>query len=327
MKREFDFISHIKLLFNNLNGVGAEGIGDDCAVIPTDNSNLLVTTDMLVEDIHFICKNISPEQLGYKSLAVNLSDIAAMGAVPIASFLSVAFPSSVGEEYAERFMKGYYELSAKYGVPLLGGDTSASPDKIVINVGVIGKSSEHICLRSHAQAGDDICVTGNLGDSAGGLKIFLQKVEQNSAAKYLTNVHNRPEPRLCEGQFLAATGKVGAMMDISDGIASDLKHILNSSIGVGATIDLDSLPISAQLREVCSLHKWDYIECAVAGGEDYELLFTLPHNEFDNINREYQKCFNKPLYRIGKIDSGEPTICWKKGDLPIDICYNGFEHF
>ena len=157
---------------------GVVGIGDDCAVMPQrEGLDTLVTTDLLVEDRHFLLSDVSPEQLGWKSAAVNISDIAAMGGRPTAAFLSIALPASVSAEWVDKFIAGFRELSARFGVPLLGGDTSASPDKLFINVTVLGECPHgRALLRSGARPGDLICVTGPLGNSAAGLKLILERL-------------------------------------------------------------------------------------------------------------------------------------------------------
>ena len=276
------------------NPPGILGIGDDCAVLPQkEGLDTLVTTDLLIEGRHFLLSDVTPEQLGWKSAAVNISDIAAMGGKPVASFLSIALPASVDAEWVDRFIAGYSELCGKFGVPLLGGDTSASPSELFINVTVIGECPHGKALvRSSARPGDLICVTGPLGDSAAGLKLILERavaaevpVEVQSAvppraksaqndlrgpsgctpsgtpapseassgtiggtpapleaspgtsddswdpSAVLIRRHYLPMPRVEEGIALRECPGVHAMMDISDGIASDLRHILDASGG------------------------------------------------------------------------------------------------
>jgi len=277
---------------------GVVGIGDDCAVLPQhDGLDTLVTTDLLIEDRHFLLSDISPEDLGWKSAAVNISDIAAMGGKPTASFLSIALPPCHPErsegsdsasdgmaEWVDRFISGFRELSSRFCVPLLGGDTSASPDKLFINVTVLGECAHgKAVMRSGASPGDLVCVTGPLGDSAAGLKLILEGSADGPAEEILIRRHYRPLPKVELGMALAAVPGVHAMMDISDGIASDLRHILEASgrrnesgtvEPLGAEIDLLSLPFSPELVKVCAARGWDAAELAVSGGEDYELLFT-----------------------------------------------------
>lgn len=420
---------------------GVVGIGDDCAVIPQRSGvDTLVTTDLLIEDRHFLLSDISPEELGWKSAAVNISDIAAMGGRPVATFLSIALPPKLplarlsssaipgsrfsgiagggessevaggGEssevaggvdvsggpnggsesddgraEWVDRFIAGFKELSSKFGVPLLGGDTSASPDKLFINVTVLGECPHgRAVLRSGARPGDLICVTGNLGDAAAGLKLILERKEnadldpslrlgvqtdvplsakmaenalrgtlsstpkcsgeedaavhmssadgfaggitapacsRGTAEEILIHRHYLPMPRVAEGRALAAVPGVHAMMDISDGIASDLRHILEASSGngvsVGAEIDLGALPLSEELSQLCAERGWDANELAVSGGEDYELLLTIAP---DALHAALASAVN--LTVIGRVTEGG-GIRW----IGSEKEFKGFTHF
>lgn len=293
------------------------GIGDDCAVIPLSPetggapaSDLLVSTDMLVEGTHFLMEDISPRQLGWKSAAVNISDIAAMGGKPIATFLSLALPKTLPEQWMQEFMEGYNGISEKFGAALLGGDTTCSPDRICINVAVLGTCPRGKAkLRSAARPGDLVCVTGTLGDSAAGLRLILGG--QKGAAPRLMDRHYTPTPRVEEGLALSCLPGVHAMMDISDGVGSDLRHILDES-GVGARIDTGKLPISKELQALCSEKGWDPRELALCGGEDYELLFTMDPQETPDI----------PYTVIGEI-TANPTVTWEGGSRD----YMGYKHF
>lgn len=293
------------------------GIGDDCAVIPLSPetggapaSDLLVSTDMLVEGTHFLMEDISPRQLGWKSAAVNISDIAAMGGKPIATFLSLALPKTLPEQWMQEFMEGYNGISEKYGAALLGGDTTCSPDRICINVAVLGTCPRGKArLRSAARPGDLVCVTGTLGDSAAGLRLILGG--QKGAAPRLMDRHYTPTPRVEEGLALSCLPGVHAMMDISDGVGSDLRHILDES-GVGARIDTGKLPISKELQDLCIKKGWDPRELALCGGEDYELLFTMDPQETPDI----------PYTVIGEI-TANPTVTWEGGSRD----YMGYKHF
>ena len=315
-KGEFGFINIIKKQFDVPPGM--IGIGDDCAVIPSGDSELIYSTDMLMEGVHFLRDAASPEDIGWKSLAVNLSDIAAMGGIPTATFLSLALPKDVQGEWAERFIAGYAELSRKFNVPLLGGDTTSSLRDIAINVGVLGRVPIGKSVkRSEASVGQGIYVTGNLGDSAGGLQAILNSWDKTQEVDSLVQSHIKPIPRIDEGQALMNTGLIGAMMDISDGIASDLRHILKAS-GVGAEVHLDKIPISDKLKWVCDKYGMNAYALAVGGGEDYELLFTAPVDIEDLVDF--------PIYRIGEIVPGNSLI-WVENGCAVDFDVHGFNHF
>jgi thiamine-monophosphate kinase len=292
---------------------GVLGIGDDCAILPQrDAMETLVTTDMLVEGTHFLREDIPAHRLGWKSAAVNFSDIAAMGGRPTGSFLSLGLPRGLDSEWMDDFVAGYKACSDFCGAPLLGGDTTTSPSGICINVAVLGECPRgHARLRSSAVPGDLVCVTGPLGDSGGGLQVILKGVERDAAAGALVERHYRPVPRVREGQTLAATEGVHAMMDISDGIASDLRHILKAS-RAGAEIFTKEIPLSKELLQVCARHGWDSLELALTGGEDYELLFTMAPGTEPSV----------PCHVIGRITAGQ-DISWQGADRD----YLGYRHF
>ena len=270
---------------------------------------MVVTTDLLVEDIHFLRDRITPEQLGRKSLAVNLSDVAAMGAAPVASFLSLSLPPGVTGVWIDAFLAGYHALSTQFGVPLLGGDTTSARDRLTVSVTAIGRAENtHLKRRGDAKPGDRIFVTGYLGDSAQGLQDMLSGRDTPFIA-----LHNKPEPFVNEGIWLGGRNEVHAMMDISDGIASDLLHILQMS-GVGAEVSLDMIPTNTP------------IELAVAGGEDYKLLLTVDVGAAARLAEDYKAKFGEPLYEIGRIVAGE-EIRWLDRGNPVLLEYEGFAHF
>ena len=328
---EFGLIDRIRARFPAPEGVTS--IGDDCAVLPQkDGMETLVSTDMLVEGTHFLRDDIPPYRLGWKSAAVNLSDIAAMGGSPVGTFLSVALPAGLETAWVDEFLRGYADLCSRFGTPLLGGDTTASPDRICINVAVLGECpAGGARRRSGALPGDLVCVTGTLGDSAAGLKAILEGVERDADVQALIDRHYLPLPRVEEGLRLAATPGVHAMMDLSDGLGSDLRHILEASFGkkpgmtpsgcsrvllqgrfraervdlfspcssspadpdsrCGAKIDPAAIPLSPALKRVCTRLGWDAVALAVGGGEDYELLFT--------VDPEAEKALDVPHAVIG----------------------------
>ncbi len=330
---EFGLIERIKEAVGGA-PEGVLGIGDDCAVLPQEGGmETLVTTDMLVEGSHFLRDDIPARLLGWKSAAVNFSDIAAMGGRPVGSFLSLGLPRGLDTEWMDGFTAGYRECSDYCGAPLLGGDTTTSQAGICINVTVLGEcQSGRSRKRSDAVPGDLVCVTGPLGDSGGGLQVILARHarpdrasgiagqagndaesgnDADAAAGALVARHYMPVPRVREGMALTATPGVHAMMDISDGIASDLRHILKAS-GAGAEIRTADIPLSAELRQVCARQGWDALDLALTGGEDYELLFTMAPGTEPSV----------PYYVIGRITEGRDLV-WVGSDRD----YLGFRHF
>jgi len=326
---EFGFIARFSDKFNDLIKNGQKGIGDDCAVIPKNkNTSFIITTDLLVEDVHFKKEKISAFELGYKSLAVNLSDIAAMGGIANSSFLSVGIPKNTDVEWLDEFISGYQKLSEKYNVPLLGGDTTKSPDMLVINICVVGEiENKKTKYRSGAKNNDIICVTDFLGDSAGGLNVILNNLPDNEDdAKYLLKKHLMPEPEIFAGQWLASQKGVNAMMDVSDGISSDLQHILDAS-KYAAEINLENIPLSDELKNISEKNNWNIYDISVSGGEDYCLLLTVDKEKFQEIAQNFQTKFNRQLFKIGKIIEGSPEIYFFKNNKNIDLNKKGYNHF
>ena len=316
---EFDFIADIRELFARVPKNGFEGIGDDCAVLPIGDEALVFTSDMLNEGIHFLTDKSSAYQIGYKSLMVNISDVAAMGARPVATLLSLALPEERFGEWSAEFMKGYHAASKKYGVKLVGGDTTKSESGVCVNVTAIGRAPmSNIKRRSAAKVGDAIMVTGKLGASAAGLRDVLNGKLRTRNAK----IHLMPEARVAEGMWLGEQAEVHAMMDISDGIASDLQHILNNS-KKGAIVVERNVPVA----------KGATINDAFCGGEDYELLFTVDRRKANELAQRFETKFGKPLYNIGKIvkpnyDVYEIGIEQESGDVLCSSAgWGGYRHF
>lgn len=287
MYGEFDFIADIREMFARMPKRGFEGIGDDCAVLPIGDEALVFTSDMLNERVHFLADKSSAYQIGYKSLMVNISDVAAMGAKPVATLLSLALPEEHFGEWSQEFMKGYHSASKKYGVKLVGGDTTKSESGVCVSVTAIGRAPlANIKRRSSAKVGDVIMVTGKLGASAAGLRdVLAGKLTTRNAKSHLM-----PEARVEEGVWLGEQPEVRAMMDISDGIASDLQHIIDLSKR-GAVVVERNLPIA----------KGATIDDAFCGGEDYELLLTVDKRKADELAQRFEEKFGKPLYNIGRV--------------------------
>lgn len=310
---EFGFIASVRRLFESVPSNGFEGIGDDCAVFPFgEGESLVFTTDLLAEEVHFLRRATSPFLLGRKSLAVNISDVAAMGARPVASMLSLALPRELTGEWANEFMRGYHDMSEHYGVKLIGGDTTLSESGLTVNVVAIGRVPENcIKRRSAACEGDVVMVGGRLGASAEGLRDILCGEYDTPNAL----IHKNPEPQVAEGIWLGSRHEVHAMMDISDGVASDLVHILEAS-HVGAVVDVESVPAVSD------------VGTAVCGGEDYKLLFTVAADRADGLRSEYAAAFGEAPFVIGRIVASEsPSIEWHSGGRIITPDWHGFSHY
>ena len=327
---EFGLIARIKDRLPTLPSLVIKGIGDDAAVFSLPPGKQVVTTvDLLIEGVHFNLSFLSPYLLGRKSLSVNASDIAAMGAAPKFAFLSLAIPETMKIESLDEFYKGFLEAAAEYGVSLLGGDTSASPGPLFINVTLLGEGKKgEMVFRHGAKPGDDLYVTGTLGDSLLGLKIAQEKGKSRISPeeRYLLDRHFNPTPRVREGKTLGERRLVHAMIDVSDGLLSDLGHICEES-RVGARLWVERLPLSPSLRAAAVGRKSVDWQWALQGGEDYELLFSAPpENGFRilALGRKW-KC---GVARIGRIAPLESGIVIEGRNGPVDPrLFKGYDHF
>ncbi|MBI4638432.1 MAG: thiamine-phosphate kinase [Candidatus Rokubacteria bacterium] len=307
------------------------GIGDDCAVLePRAGAPLLATTDLLVEDVHFRRRWTSPADLGWKSLAVNLSDIAAMGGRPRWALVALACPAETSLEEVEAFFGGALALASAHDVVLVGGDTSASPSGWIVNVTLLGEAATAPLLRSTARVGDVLAVTGPLGRSAAGLTLLeLPAPPPAVPADASTDVraaHLRPRPRLREGQWLAAAGGVTAMIDLSDGLAADVAHIAEES-RVGARVDLPRLPVDESTRCVARALDRDPLAWATGGGEDYELLLACDSHALDRLTAGLALATGAVLSPIGEIVERKEGVRFVgAGGRDVQVA-PGFEHF
>lgn len=309
--------------------IGTSGLSlnfqDDVGVIPlSDEESLVVSVDHLSEDVHFRRSTISAGDLGYKSLAVNLSDLAGKGATAVGCLLSWALPADLPAAWVEEFASGFGELAKVVPCALLGGDTGRSRDKIFISVTVIGiERMAHLKLRSAAREGDIIAVTGTLGNSAAGLDMLEGRIKKEN--NFLIRKHLQPTPRMLEGQWLSRQYAVHAMMDLSDGLALDLPRLLEAA-GRSAWVDVSQIPYSEDLTALARHEKENPARWGIYGGEDYELLCTVRPADFPVIAANFKKQFNLGLTAIGEVTvKKEKPIDWKT-DFDLSS-YRSFEHF
>jgi thiamine-monophosphate kinase len=305
------------------------GIGDDCAVLePRPGMALLATTDLLVEDVHFRRRWAEPADIGWKAIAVNLSDIAAMGGRPRWALVALALPEGASAEEVEAFYEGALALARPHDVAIVGGDTSASAGGWIVNVTLVGDAVSP-CLRSTARPGDTVAVTGALGRSAAGLAVLERGAAPSGvgpdALAEMTEAHLRPRPRVREGQWLAAAGGVTAMMDLSDGLGIDLPRLLAES-RVGAIVDVDRVPVDAATRAVAGALGTDPTVWATGGGEDYELLLTCAPAALERLQRGLGEAFGARLTAIGEITAGLAAVRWTSQGREVAVA-RGFEHF
>jgi thiamine-monophosphate kinase len=288
------------------------GPGDDAAVLRPVRGKMVVTTDMLVEDVHFDLTYFPPDLLGEKSILVNISDISAMGAIPLTAFVSVGLPMGAGISFVRKFARGLKRVLRRYNIPLGGGDTVRA-EKFVVAVTLLGVLRGPSVNREGAKIGDHIYLSGIPGLSHLGLMLLregaLRKGTVSRAEKKALARHLRPEVDVDLGCFIRERKVATAMIDTSDGVYADLGHILEES-KVGATIDLSEVPVSASVKKIAVGFGYDWEDVALFGGEDYHLLFTVSPRKAKILSRWTGK---SSLHRIGWIDKKRGIYLRRKG--------------
>jgi thiamine-monophosphate kinase len=340
---EFDFIRKIRTQVEQGGPAPGlvHGIGDDAAVIqPAPGKHTLISSDLLIEDVDFRLETTQPELLGQKALAVSLSDIAAMGGRPRWAVLSLGIPGAVwASNFLDHFYAGFFRLAERYGVKLVGGDVSRTGDKVVIDSMLLGEcDAGRAVLRSGARPGDQIFVTGFLGDAAAGLRLIergarlhgaphatapLNQANERHPIDHLLLRQLRPEPRVGWGLLLGEQQLASAMIDISDGLSSDLNHLCTES-KVGALIDAARIPIDPLVTELCGRRALDPLLLSLHGGEDFELLFTVSP---DNLGRLPKRVDGISLTRIGVIKAVAEGVHISEGTRTWQLEPGGWEHF
>lgn len=330
---EFGLIKHLTKNLEIQNASTILTVGDDAAVIDHYGKQTVITTDLLIEGIHFDLGYTPLKHLGYKSVVVNLSDVYAMNATPTQITLSIGISNRFGLEALEEFYEGVYAACERYGVDLVGGDTSSSQKGFIISVTAIGEvAPDQYVKRSGAKKGDLICCSGDLGGAYVGLlflerekRIFQQHPDVQpdlEGESYVIGRLLKPEARKDIIEFFTANDiKPTAMMDISDGLSSELLHICEQS-QLGCVIYEEKLPISEDMRAAAYKFEIDPTACALSGGEDYELLFTLPQSEYDKI------VLNEQIAVIGYMtEAGEGSHIITKGGSRHAITAQGWNAF
>jgi len=312
------------------------GVGDDVAVIKTKAEKyLLLTCDILIEGTHFTKETITPYQLGKKAISINVSDIAAKGGIPNQALISIGLTKDTKVKYVEEIYRGIKEKAKKYNIDIVGGNTALSKDKIFVDIFLIGEiEPEFLLLRSGAKTGDKIIVTGNLGDSSAGLEIIenpdIKFKDIKLEKRYKNNLkiaHLNPCPRLVEGRIIAKSRLAHSMMDISDGLSSDLAKICEAS-GIGAIIWEHKIPISKETLAFAKSIKKSPLNFALHGGEDYELLLTSPPENANLIIQKIQSETKTKVTEIGEIKDKEFGIKIVKIDGKITSLNGwGWNHF
>ena len=318
MRSEFEFIQHLKEKYS------LSRVGDDCAVLPKDDeTDMVITADLLVEDIDFRLDWTTPDAIARKALAVSLSDIAAMGATPKWSMLSIGVPETIWHStFIDDFYTSWHYLAMTFDVELIGGDISRTPDKIVIDSVASGEVAKgKAILRAGAKEGDAIIVTGTLGGAAGGLELLRSGSAYRGSKGRTFELMDRqicPSPQVYLGAQLLSTEGVSAMIDISDGLSSDLAHLCRAS-GVGARIFAEKIPVDPNLS-VLGLRDDQALELALNGGEDFELLFAVDEKK---LSRFHPSIFSI----IGEITSNTGIIELIRNGKTEVLQPKGYRHF
>lgn len=333
--REFELIEDIQKRFGATHRSVVRGIGDDAAVIrPAPGRDLLITTDLLAESVHFDRTTTTWEHLGFKAAAANLSDIAAMGGRPEHLLVSLAVPPDCRTDEIHDLYRGLMKACRPYGIELVGGDTSASQDGLFVSLTVTGSVTHGTALtRDGARVGDLLYVTGTLGDSLAGLQLLqprlgktLRRRLARAVVDYLIARHFAPTPRIDIGQLLSIRGLASAAIDLSDGLSGDVRHICRQS-RVGVEIEETALPLSQPLKRYAETKGVQAADLALQGGEDYELLLTVPPSKVRLLERTARR-LRCPLTRIGRICPKRVGIVLKDRDGMIrPLPPFSYEHF
>jgi thiamine-monophosphate kinase len=305
-----------------------KGIGDDCAVISIGgNEHLLVTTDLLVERVHFFMNWASPEVIGAKALTANLSDIAACGGMPRDAFVSLAIPEAIDLEWLDGLYRGMADIARTFDVNLLGGDTTGSKSDFAINIAVTGLVPvDEVLFRHTARANDIIVLTGPTGESGAGLDILLGSSEMtHEMARPLVASHLEPRAHVREGRLLARSHACTAAIDVSDGISSDLRHICRGS-GVGAVVYESQLPIGEKLSHAARTTGKDPLDWVLNGGEDYVLLAAVDPGLIEDLQKQFE-AEGLDLFPIGKFVASPAMELVRIDGSRQNLNPRGWDHF
>ncbi len=301
------------------------GIGDDAAVLKGRSQPWLVTTDLLQEGIHFDSRYLRWEDIGYKSLQVNLSDIAAMGGAPLFYWLTLCLPSRFSLSALQGLRRGLKRASQGAGITCAGGDMNHASHGVTISITLLGRSQSVIAYRHGAKAGDDLYVTGRLGEAALGWALLQSGKGKERAAQSFCRRLARPQARLEAGQKLTDAGLVHAMIDLSDGLAKDLPQLLEKS-RKGATIDLTTLQPRPRFLQFCRELKTDPWDFILGGGDDYELLFAAPSQKKE-VFASWSRTLGLPITKVGKIVSRRQLVYRDAAGRPVKVRSQGYGHF
>jgi len=326
---EFELIREIKdnLMTTPIDMI--QGIGEDCAVVKKDEGHVfLISTDCLIERVHFDLDYFSVFELGKKAMSVNLSDIAAMAGKPLYAFVTIGVPPHFQKKDIHDFYTGLEQVSQEFATAIIGGDTSRSPNLFFISLTVIGVAkNDAYKLRSFAKPGDGIYISGPLGSSAVGLAILEKKKKLSGGTVYI-QAHKNPRPRIPLAGILAKFSEVHAMIDVSDGLLQDLNHILHAS-KVNARLDYNEIPREKDFDQFCERFCLSPENTLLSGGEDYQLLFTMEESASASLQKDlnHKRLSIKKIGTVLPLDQKKPRIEVVKNGEVLSLQSLGYDHF
>ncbi|PON18280.1 thiamine-phosphate kinase [Candidatus Entotheonella serta] len=306
-----------------------KSIGDDCAVLqPSPESELILTTDSQEEGVHYRLDWSMPEEIGWRCLAVNVSDIAAMAGRPLGAVVALSLPPDLDVTFVDGLYSGMQDLAHQMACPIIGGNMTKTTGRVSVTITVLGEVPKGQAIyRSGAQPGDEIWVTGSLGGAKAGLEALLKPDAVRSLpTEYVLACYRRPWPRLPEAQFLRQRATLHSLLDISDGLSGDLRHICEAS-KVGAQIEAEAVPIHADTRRIAEALEADPLSYALHGGEDFELCFTASPMQIERICADYEQQFNRALVRVGTIHEGKGVTLRYTDGSQESLPARGYDHF
>jgi len=314
---EFGLIDRLNRLLPTSPAV-VQGIGDDCAIVRIFDKLMAVSTDMSIQDVHFRLEYTSADHIGWKAAASSLSDLAAMGATPMFALVSLSCPPEMEVHFIENLYHGISGVLSKYGVIIIGGDTTGG-DKLILDVIVIGAiRGNRFLRRSGALDGDVLAVTGTPGIAAAG----LHALNHGHDAPHLAARHFQPHPRVPEGHWLCLNDAINSAIDVSDGLFQDAGHLSRAS-GLGVDIQTSALKPDGELEEYCAVHDLDPIRFMLTGGEDYELLFSITRDQHEETLDAFHQEFRTPVHVIGEFTDAWEGVRINGEEASMD----GFTHF
>lgn len=306
-----------------------KSIGDDCAVLqPSAESELILTTDSQEEGVHYRLDWSTPEDIGWRCLAINVSDIAAMAGWPLGAVVALSLPPDLDVAFVDGLYRGMQDLAREMTCPIIGGNMTKTTGRISVTITVLGEVPKGQAIyRSGAQPGDEIWVTGTLGGAKAGLEALLkpEAVAGVSTAHALA-CYRRPQPRLREARFLRQHATLHSLLDLSDGLSGDLRHICEAS-RVGAQIEADAVPVHEETRRIAHALQADPLSFALHGGEDFELCFTAPPMQIGSIRADFDQAFHRSLTRVGTIHGSEGVTLKQPDGSEAILPTRGYDHF